>query len=94
MGPISVTAAVDAPREEIFDFVSDLANRESFTDHFLVDFRLERFESAGTGASARMRIAKPGIWMETVITGAEDPYRIAERGKGGRWDRVPVLTGW
>lgn len=94
MGPISVTEAIDAPREKVFDFLLDLANRESFTDHFLVDFRLERFESAGVGASARMRIAKPRIWMETVITDADRPYRIAERGKGGRWDRIPVLTAW
>jgi uncharacterized protein YndB with AHSA1/START domain len=94
MGPISVTEAIDAPREEVFDFVSDLANRESFTDHFMVDFRLERFESAGVGASARMRIAKPRMWIETVITDAERPYRIVESGKGGRLDRVPVLTGW
>jgi uncharacterized protein YndB with AHSA1/START domain len=94
MGPISVTEAVDAPREQVFEFVSDLANRESFTDHFLGDFRLARFESAGVGASARMRISKPGAWMETVITEVDAPYRIAERGKGGRWDRIPILTAW
>lgn len=94
MGPISVAEAIDSPREQVFDFVCDLANRESFTDHFLRDFRLERFESAGVGASARMRIAKPRIWMETVIVDAERPYRIAESGNGGRLDRIPFLTAW
>jgi hypothetical protein len=94
MGPISADSAIDAPREQVFDFICDLANRPAFTDHFLRDFRLERFESAGVGAAARMRVAKPRLWMETVIVEADRPYRIMERGKGGRLDRVPVLTGW
>jgi uncharacterized protein YndB with AHSA1/START domain len=94
MGPISADAAIDAPREQVFDFICDLANRPSFTGHFLRDFRLERFESAGVGASARMRIAKPKLWMETLIVEADRPYRIVERGKGGRLDRIPILTGW
>jgi uncharacterized protein YndB with AHSA1/START domain len=94
MGPISATNAIDAPRERIFDLLCDLANRAAFTDHFLTDFRLERFESAGVGASARMRISRPRMWMETVIVEADRPYRIAERGKGGRLDRIPILTAW
>ncbi len=94
MGPISVTRAIDAPRERVFDFVCDLANRPSFTDHFLRDYRLERFESAGVGAAARMRIRSPRMWMETVLVEADRPYRVIEQGKGGRLDRIPILTGW
>jgi hypothetical protein len=94
MGPISASNAIDAPREQVFDFLCDLANRPAFTDHFLRDYRLQRFESAGVGATARMRIAKPRLWMETVIVEAEGPYRIMENGKGGRWDRIPILTAW
>ncbi len=94
MGPISVTRAIDAPRGRIFDLLSDLANRPAFTDHFIGDIRLERFESAGVGAAARMRIARGGLWMETVIVEAERPYRIGEQGKGGRLDRIPILTAW
>jgi hypothetical protein len=94
MGPVSVSSAIDAPREQIFDFVCDLANRPAFTDHFLADFHLERFESAGVGAAARIRISKPRLWMETVIVEADRPYRIAESGNGGRLDRIPILTGW
>jgi len=94
MGPVSADIAIDAPRERIFDVLCDLANRPAFTDHFLRDHRLERFESAGVGASARMRIAKPRLWMETVIVEADRPYRIAESGKGGRLDRIPIRTVW
>jgi len=94
MGPISVTKAIDAPRDLLFDFIADLANRPAFTDHFISDYRLERFESAGVGASARMRIQKAGLWMETVIVEATRPYRVLEQGRGGRLDRIPMLTAW
>jgi uncharacterized protein YndB with AHSA1/START domain len=94
MGPISVSKTIDAPREQVFDFVCDLANRQAFTDHFLDEYRLERFESAGVGASARMQIAKAHLWLETVIVEVDRPYRILERGKGGRLDRIPILTAW
>jgi hypothetical protein len=94
MGPVAADIAIDAPRERVFDFLCDLANRPAFTDHFLRDYRLERFESAGVGASARMRVAKAKLWMEAVIADADRPYRIAESGKGGRLDRIPILTAW
>ena len=94
MGPISVTRAIDAPRDLLFDFLCDLANRPAFTDHFLVEYRLERFESAGVGAAARMRVPKAGLWMETVIVEASRPHRILEQGRGGRLDRIPIRTAW
>ena len=94
MGPISVTRTIDAPRERVYDFLRDLANRPAFTDHFIGDFRLERFESTGVGAAARMRIERGTLWMETVIIEAEAPHRILEQGKGGRLDRIPILTAW
>jgi uncharacterized protein YndB with AHSA1/START domain len=94
MGPISVTRAIDAPREHVYDYLCDLANRPAFTDHFIGEYRLQRLESAGVGAAARMRIARGGLWMETVIVEAERPYRILEQGRGGRLDRIPILTAW
>jgi uncharacterized protein YndB with AHSA1/START domain len=94
MGPISVSRAIDAPREHVYDFLCDLANRPAFTDHFIADYRLERFEPEGVGAAARMRVHRGGLWMETVIVEAERPHRILEQGKGGRLDRIPILTAW
>jgi uncharacterized protein YndB with AHSA1/START domain len=94
MGPISVKTLIDAPRERVYEFLCDLANRPSFTDHFVSEFRLERLESSGVGAAARFRITEPGFWMETVIEEALPPHRILERGRGGRLDRIPILTGW
>ena len=94
MGPISVKTPIDAPRERVYEFLCDLANRPSFTDHFVSEFRLERLESSGVGAAARFRITEPGLWMETVIEAVSPPHRILERGRGGRLDRIPILTGW
>ncbi len=55
MGPISASIVVDQPRERVFDFLCDLANRESFSDHFISELRLERLPSSGVGAAARFR---------------------------------------
>jgi uncharacterized protein YndB with AHSA1/START domain len=94
MGPISVNRAIDAPRERVFDFICDLANRPAFTDHFIEQFRLERLDSRGIGAAARMRIPRRRLWMETSIVEVSRPHRILEQGRGGRWDRIPTTTGW
>jgi uncharacterized protein YndB with AHSA1/START domain len=96
MGPISASIVIDQPRERVFDFLVDLANRESFSDHFISELRLERLASAGVGAAARFRIEPPAttIWIETVIEEADRPRRIYERGRGGRVDRIPVFTVW
>ena len=96
MGPISVTILIDQPRERVFDFLAELANRESFSDHFIDELRLERLPSSGVGAAARFRIGPPftTMWIETVIVEAERPHRILERGRGGRLDRIPVHTAW
>jgi uncharacterized protein YndB with AHSA1/START domain len=97
MRPISVTTSIDAPREHAFAFVSDLANRPTFTDHFIEHYHLERIPSIGVGAAARFRVdppAGPGLWMELVIEELERPHRILERGRAGRNDRIPVFAAW
>jgi hypothetical protein len=96
MGPLSLDISIDAPRERVFDFISDLSLRPSFTDHFASDFRLERIQPAGRGAAARFRLHAPaGIrYMETVISEADRPYRVVEHCRGGRLDRVPMRLVW
>jgi uncharacterized protein YndB with AHSA1/START domain len=96
MGPISLTIAIDAPRERVFDFVADLGRRPAWTDHFIRDYRLERLEPSGKGAAARFALRAPGgiRHMETVISEADRPRRIVEDGRGGRWNRIPIHTIW
>ncbi len=96
MGPVSAEITIDAPRERVFELVSDLAARPAFCDHFMEEFRLQRVDSSGVGAAARYRVAAPGfpIWLETVIAEVEAPYSLLERGKGSRIDRMPAGTSW
>ena len=96
MGPISAETEIDVPRERVFELIADLAARPSFTDHFLSDFHLTRIESTGVGAGARFRVQAPlrKPWMDTTIVELEEPFRIVERGQGGRVNRIPNHTVW
>lgn len=96
MGPFGAEIEIDAPRERVFEVLSDLSRRPSFTDHFLTGFRLTRIKSRGIGAGARFRVSQPlrSVWMDTAIVELEAPHRIVERGRGGRGNRIPVNTAW
>lgn len=95
MGPISLDIVIDAPRETVFDRICDLSRRPAWTDHFVSDLHLVRIEASGRGAGARFRVDAPGVtFAETVIDEADRPARIAERGRGGRKDRVGLRAVW
>jgi uncharacterized protein YndB with AHSA1/START domain len=96
MGPIRAETEIDLPRERVFETIGDLALRPAFTDHFLSDFRLTRIESTGVGAGARFRVEAPlrSVWMDTTIVELGAPFRIVERGRGGRLNRIANHTVW
>jgi len=96
MGPISAEIEVDVPRERAFALLADLSARPSFTDHFLSDFHLTRLDSTGVGAGARFRVNAPlrSPWEDTTIVELDEPFRIVERGQGGRSNRIPNHTVW
>jgi uncharacterized protein YndB with AHSA1/START domain len=96
MGPISAEVEIDAPRERVFSLLADLAVRPRFTGHFLSGFHLTRIESSGVGAGARFRVEAPlrSVWMDTTIVDLDKPFRIVERGRGGRVNRIPTNTVW
>jgi hypothetical protein len=96
MGPISAEVEVDASRERAFAAIADLALRPSFTDHFLSGFHLTRIESVGVGAGARFCVSSPlrSVWMDTTIVAEEQPFRLVERGQGGRANRIANHTVW
>lgn len=96
MGPVSAEIEIDAPREQVFVTIADLARRPSFTDHLLTDFHLTRLESRGIGAGARFRVALPlrSVWMDTAIAELDEPHRVVERGMGGRGNRIPTTLLW
>ncbi len=96
MGHVSAEVEIDAPRERVFEAISDLATRPAFLDHFVSGYRLTRIESSGVGAGARFRFStgRRGVWFDTTIDELEAPHRIVEHGRGGRLNRVPSTTLW
>jgi len=96
MGPISAETEIDVPRERVFELLSDLAARPTFTDHFLSDFHLTRIDARGVGAGARFRVQAPlrSPWMDTTIVELEAPHLIVEQGQGGRTNRIAHHTVW
>lgn len=88
---MSVTIA--RPREEVFEYLADIANHAEFTDHYLKDWHLTREDSYGAGAGARFRLAAPGNrypWGDTTFVEVDPPYRIVEVGRGGKFNRIKI----
>jgi uncharacterized protein YndB with AHSA1/START domain len=96
MGPLRAETEIDVPREQVFARISDLSARPSFTDHFLSDFHLTRLDPVGVGAGARFRVQTPlrSPWMDTTIIEQDAPFKIVERGQGGRVNRIRSNTVW
>jgi uncharacterized protein YndB with AHSA1/START domain len=94
MRQVTVETHISAPREQVFDFVSDLAGRPAYTDHYLEDFRLARVKSSGEGAAAHFRLRAPFAkeYAELEIREADRPRRIVEEAKVGRLGRSRSLA--
>ena len=89
-----MSIVVAAPREQVFDYLQDLANHPEFTDHYLVDWHLTRIDSVGLGAGARFRVKAPGnrfSWGDVTFAEVERPHRIVEIGRTGKNNRIRTL---
>src|ERR1700745_1235620 len=95
MDPITVSATISKPREEVFEYLADISNHPEFTDHYLVDWHLTRIDSVGRGAGARFRGKAPGnrfSWADVTFVEVERPHRIVEVGRTGKNNRIRVLA--
>jgi len=94
MDPVTVSILIDAPREQVFDYLQDLANHPEFTDHYLVDWHLTRMDSVGLGAGARFRVKAPRnrfSWADVTFIEVERPHRLVEAGRTGKTNRIRTL---
>jgi uncharacterized protein YndB with AHSA1/START domain len=91
---VTVSTVISAPREDVFDFVCDLAARPAFTDHYLRDYRLARVNPVGLGAAARFQLKAPLAkeYAELQITEVDRPRRIVEQIAVGRRGRNRSLA--
>jgi uncharacterized protein YndB with AHSA1/START domain len=90
---LTVSVTIARPREEVFEYLADIANHAEFTDHYLKDWHLTREETYGRGAGARFRVAAPGNrfpWGDTTFVEVDPPFRIVEQGRGGKFNRIKV----
>lgn len=94
MNPVTVSATIARPREEIFEYLADVANHAEFSDHYLTDWHLLREETYGVGAGARFRVKAPlnrFSWADVTIAELDAPHRIVQHGRGGKFNRVRRL---
>jgi len=94
LGPIKASILVSAPREQVFDYLLDIANHAEFTDHYLVDWHLTRADSVGLGAGARFRVKAPlnrFSWADATFAEIEPPRRIVEVGRTGKNNRIRTV---
>jgi len=96
--PVSVSVIVSAPRERVFAYLEDVANRPQFTGHWMTEWHLLRTDSVGRGAGARFRIKSPRLgrfkWGDLTLAEVESPARIVETGRTGKDNRIRTLATW
>jgi len=94
MRQVTVEAHISAPREQVFDFVADLAGRPAYADHYLDDYRLARVNPYGQGAAARFVLHAPFAkeHAELEVTECDRPRRIVEEVRLGRLGRSRSLA--
>jgi uncharacterized protein YndB with AHSA1/START domain len=92
--PFTVSTTISLPREEVFEYLADIANHAEFTDHYLVDWHLTREDPYGKGAGARFRIKAPLArfnWADVTFADVQPPYKIVEQGRWGKYNRIRTL---
>ena len=97
MEPITLTTTIAKPREEVFEYLADVANHAEFSDHCMVDWHLTREDSYGRGAGARFRVkSRLDRFSYGDITLAEvtPPERILATGRAGRFNRIRTRSTW
>ena len=97
MDPVTANVLIDRPREEVFDYLADIANHQEFSDHYLKQWRLTRVDSVGRGAGARFKIDAPLDrygWGDMTFIEVERPHKIVAAGRAGKFNRNKTWTTW
>jgi len=95
--PVELSITIDRPREEVFEYLADIANHPEFCDHYLKEWHLTRVDSYGRGAGARYRIDAPlqrFAWSDLTFVSVEPPRRIVAVGRGGKYNRIKTFASW
>jgi uncharacterized protein YndB with AHSA1/START domain len=97
MDPVTLSTTIARPREEVFEYLADVANHAEFTDHCLVDWHLTREDSYGHGAGGRFRTKSRFdrfSYGDLTLAELQPPERIVATGRAGRFNRVSTRSEW
>ncbi|MFP5363404.1 MAG: SRPBCC family protein [Thermoleophilia bacterium] len=97
MEPLSLSTTIARPREEVFEYLADVANHEQFSDHCMVDWHLTREDSYGRGAGARFRVRSRFdrfSYGDITLTELTPPRQIVATGRSGRFNRIHTHSTW
>ena len=89
-----MSTTIAASREQVYEYLADIANHAEFTDHYRVDWHLTRVDPYGMGAGARFRFTAPlnrFSWADFTFAEMQPPFRIVEHGRGGKFNRIRML---
>jgi uncharacterized protein YndB with AHSA1/START domain len=92
--PLVTDITIARPREEVFEYLADIANHAEFCDHFMVDWHLTREDTYGVGAGARWRMKAPlnrFPWGDSTLVEVQRPRRIVEVGRTGKYNRIRTI---
>ena len=89
-----MSTTIDRPREQVFEYLGDIANHAEFTDHYLVDWHLTREDPVR--CRRRCAVPREGSPQPVLLGGrhvleVQAPFRIVERGRSGKYNRVKML---
>jgi hypothetical protein len=86
--PVTVSATVPKPAQEVYDFLDVLANHEPFVDHLFTDWSFSG-PKRGVGAKAEARANAPMSqdWTDFEVVETEPPSRIVEVAVGAKGRR-------
>ena len=97
MEPLSLSTTIAKPREEVFEYLADVANHEEFSDHCMVDWHLTREDSYGRGAGARFRVKSRfdrSSYGDITLAELTPPEKIVATGRAGRFNRIHTRSTW
>ena len=97
MDPVTTSVTIDRPREEVFEYLADIANHAEFMEPLFREWRLTREDSYGVGAGARFRSQAPLDrfgWGDINFLELEPPRRIVGVGRVGKYNRIKTYSEW
>ena len=97
MEPIDLSITIARPREEIYEYLLDIANHAEFTDHYLGDWHMTREDTYGVGAGGSFRMKTRAArfgWGDMVIARSQPPYQLLMHGRNGKYNRIRAIATW